>query len=60
MQQGKSGMSNRKHSKSGWKNGSGKSPKLRHHLVLEAKKNDRKAKPALPYSSVNEAFRNLR
>jgi len=53
MQQGRGGMGSRKHGVSGY---SGKSPKLRMHLALEAKKNDKKVKPSLEFSSVKEAF----
>lgn len=56
-QKGGGGMGMRKHGKSGWKNGSGKSPKLRHALKREAEANEKKAKDPLPFSSVPDAFR---
>ena len=55
---GKAGMGSAKHGKTGWKNGAGKSPKLRHHMKREAEKDERKAKKTTTkfYSSVMEAF----
>lgn len=41
---GVSGMGMRKHGKSGWKNGPGKSPKLRHAEKREAEAENRKAR----------------
>ena len=55
-QSGKSGMGMSKHRGSGYKNGAGKSPKLRQHLKREAEKNDRKAGKPLPHSTVTAAL----
>ena len=55
-QSGRGGMGNKKHGASGWKNGVGKSPKLRHALKREAEANERKASKPLPYKSVTEAL----
>lgn len=49
-----------KHGKSGWKNGSGKSPKFRVNARREAEKEERKAPPPLPFSTVGDAFRQPR
>ena len=56
---GGSGMGSAKRGKTGWKNGAGKSPKLRHHMKREAEKNERKPKKTTTkfYSSVSEALR---
>lgn len=51
------GMGMKKHGVSGCRNGSGKSPKLRHHIKREAEKDERKASKPLPFKSVSEAFR---
>ena len=55
-QSGRGGMGMRKHGKTGWKNGSGKSPRFRFHAKREAEAQERKARPALAFSSVAEAF----
>ena len=52
---GRTEMGMRKHSASGFKNGSGKSPNLRHSMKREAEKNEIKAKPSTcKYNSVQE------
>ena len=59
MQSGKGGMGSRKHGKSGFKNGMGKSPKQRYMERMEAEKNEIKAKPSqCKYESVTELFEN--
>lgn len=56
-QKGSSGMGMRKHGKTGWKNGPGQSPRFRLAARIEAEKNERKAPPPLPHTSVAELFR---
>lgn len=56
MNKGNDGMGMRKHGRSGWKNGSGKSPRLRFHMKMEAEKNERKDRSKIrnPKKSVAE------
>jgi len=58
--QGQSGIGMKKHKRSGYKNGAGKSPKLRHSIKREAEQDERKSKPPLPYRSVKEALDSAR
>lgn len=37
-----------------------KSPKLRHKLMLEAQRNERKAPQPLPYDSVDKVFKDIK
>jgi hypothetical protein len=54
---GNSGMGMSKHGKHGVKNGSGKSPKMRHTMKREAEKQEKKAKPSTcKYKSVQDAM----
>lgn len=55
---GKKSMGMKKHGKSGFKNGAGKSPKFRANQKREAEKNEIKSKPPLPYSSVSDLMNN--
>lgn len=55
-QSGRSEMGMRKHGKTGWKNGSGKSPRFRFHAKREAEAQERKAPPALPFGTVADAI----
>lgn len=55
MQRGNGGIGSKKHGVSGKPT---KSPKLRHHMMLDAKKNDIKEKPTnCKYDSISELFR---
>lgn len=54
MSVGKMGM--KKHGKSGWKNGSGKSPRLRLAMKMDAEQNERKARKYEMFSNVRDAF----
>lgn len=56
MQEGRGGMGMRKHGKSGWKNGSGKSPRFRHQMKLQAERNEIKDRSGIknPKKSVSE------
>lgn len=58
MASGSKGMGMRKHGKSGFKNGMGRSPKARYMAKMEAEKNEVKAKPSTCiYESVSDLFK---
>jgi hypothetical protein len=51
-------MGMKKHSSSGYKNGAGKSPKLRLKMKMDAEKNERKSrKTTCTSSSVSDLFK---